>query len=149
MDAGRKVIFLIEDNRGDIRLIKEALKSAGTPCDVAVARDGVEAMAYLRQEGEYQQAVLPDLILLDLNLPKKDGREVLADIKADLRLQHIPVVVLTTSRNEDDIFNSYDLHVNCYIAKSRNLAQLFTIIKGIEEFWLKTATLPEPLQTLD
>ncbi|MEL6334673.1 MAG: response regulator, partial [Cyanobacteria bacterium J06626_26] len=78
-----------------------------------------------------------------------DGREVLADIKADLRLQHIPVVVLTTSRNEDDIFNSYDLHVNCYIAKSRNLAQLFTIIKGIEEFWLKTATLPEPLQTLD
>ncbi|MEL6334022.1 MAG: response regulator, partial [Cyanobacteria bacterium J06626_26] len=74
MDAGRKVIFLIEDNRGDIRLIKEALKSAGTPCDVAVARDGVEAMAYLRQEGEYQQAVLPDLILLDLNLPKKDGR---------------------------------------------------------------------------
>ena len=149
MDAGRKVIFLIEDNRGDIRLIQEALKSAGTPCDVAVARDGVEAMAYLRLEGEFQQAILPDLILLDLNLPKKDGREVLADIKADPSLKHIPVVVLTTSRNEDDIFISYDLHVNCYIAKSRNLAQLFTIIQGIEEFWLKTATLPQPLQTLD
>ena len=149
MDEGRKVIFLIEDNRGDIRLIQEALKRAGTPCDIAVARDGVEAMAYLRREGDFQQAVTPDLILLDLNLPKKDGREVLAEIKADANLKHIPVVVLTTSRNEDDIFNSYDLHVNCYIAKSRNLAQLFTIIQGIEEFWLKTATLPRPLQALD
>ena len=149
MDAERKVIFLIEDNRGDIRLIQEALKSAGTPCEVVVARDGVEAMAYLRGEGDFEQAVLPDLILLDLNLPKKDGREVLAEIKADLNLKHIPVVVLTTSRNEDDIFNSYDLHVNCYISKSRNLAQLFTIIQGIEEFWLKTAMLPKPLQALD
>lgn len=144
MDSGRKIIFLIEDNRGDIRLIQEALKNAGTPCDIAVARDGVEAMAYLRREGNFQQVSLPDLILLDLNLPKKDGREVLAEIKADPELKHIPVVVLTTSRNEDDIFNSYDLHVNCYISKSRNLAQLFTIIQGIEEFWLKTATLPKP-----
>lgn len=144
MDAGRKVIFLIEDNRGDIRLIQEALKSADTPCEIAVARDGVEAMAYLRREGDFQQARIPDLILLDLNLPKKDGREVLAEIKADPTLKHIPVVVLTTSRNEEDIFNSYDLHVNCYIAKSRNLAQLFNIIQGIEEFWLKTATLPNP-----
>ncbi|MEM9484792.1 MAG: response regulator [Cyanobacteria bacterium P01_F01_bin.116] len=149
MDAGRKVIFLIEDNRGDIRLIQEALKNAGTPCDIAIARDGVEAMAYLRQEGDFHQARLPDLILLDLNLPKKDGREVLAEIKADPTLKHIPVVVLTTSRNEDDIFNSYDLHVNCYISKSRNLAQLFTIIQGIEEFWLKTATLPKPSRALD
>lgn len=143
MDAGRKVIFLIEDNRGDIRLIQEALKNAGAACDIAVARDGVEAMAYLRREGDFQQVKMPDLILLDLNLPKKDGREVLAEIKADPKLKHIPVVVLTTSRNEDDIFNSYDLHVNCYISKSRNLAQLFTIIQGIEEFWLKTATLPK------
>lgn len=149
MDAGRKVIFLIEDNRGDIRLIQEALKSADIPCDIAVARDGVEAMDYLRREGRFEQVVLPDLILLDLNLPKKDGREVLAEIKADPNLKHIPVVVLTTSRNEDDIFNSYDLHVNCYISKSRNLAQLFTIIQGIEEFWLKTATLPKPLLTND
>ena len=143
--AGRKIIFLIEDNRGDIRLIQEALKSADTPCDIAVARDGVEAMAYLRREGKFEQAVLPDLILLDLNLPKKDGREVLAEIKTDPALKHIPVVVLTTSRNEEDICNSYDLHVNCYISKSRNLAQLFTIIQGIEEFWLKTATLPNLL----
>ncbi|MEM7793317.1 MAG: response regulator [Cyanobacteria bacterium P01_C01_bin.118] len=144
MDVGRKVIFLIEDNRGDIRLIQEALKSADTPCEIAVARDGVEAMAYLRREGDFRQVRVPDLILLDLNLPKKDGREVLAEIKADPKLKHIPVVVLTTSRNEEDIFNSYDLHVNCYIAKSRNLAQLFNIIQGIEEFWLKTATLPNP-----
>ncbi|MEL7070832.1 MAG: response regulator [Cyanobacteria bacterium J06581_3] len=140
--AEPKTIFLVEDNRGDIRLIQEAFKSVETPCEVSVARDGVEAMAYLRREGEYRQAVAPDLILLDLNMPRKDGREVLAEIKADPQLHHIPVVVLTTSRNEDDIFKSYDLHVNCYIAKSRNLAELFTIVKGIEEFWLKTASLP-------
>lgn len=134
----RKTIFLVEDNRGDIRLIQEALKSTGVDCDVVVARDGVEAMEYLQQD----QVIHPDLILLDLNLPKKDGREVLAEIKANPSLRHIPVVVLTTSRNEEDITKSYDLHVNCYIAKSRNLNQLFKIIRGIEEFWLETATLP-------
>ncbi len=133
----RKRIFLIEDNRGDIRLIQEALKSTATECDVIVARDGMEAMQILQAQDPY-----PDLILLDLNLPKKDGREVLAEIKADPLLKHIPVVVLTTSRNEEDIHKSYDLHVNCYIAKSRNLPQLFKIIQGIEEFWLETATLP-------
>lgn len=140
----RKTIFLIEDNRGDIRLIQEALKSTAAQCEIVVARDGMEAMAYLRQDGDYADAVRPDLILLDLNLPKKDGREVLAEIKADPTLMHIPVVVLTTSRNEEDIFNSYDLHVNCYISKSRNLSQLFKIVRGIEEFWLETATLPPP-----
>jgi len=134
----RKTIFLIEDNRGDIRLIQEALKSTAVDCEVVVARDGVEAMNYLQQD----QNLRPDLILLDLNLPKKDGREVLAEIKADPKIRHIPVVVLTTSRNEEDITKSYDLHVNCYIAKSRNLPQLFKIIRGIEEFWLETATLP-------
>jgi two-component system, chemotaxis family, response regulator Rcp1 len=107
-----KTIFLVEDNRADIRLIQEALKSTA------------------------------DLILLDLNLPKKDGREVLAEIKSNPALMSIPVVVLTTSRNEEDIFNSYDLHVNCYISKSRNLSQLLKIVRGIEEFWLETATLP-------
>lgn len=137
MPDTRKRIFLIEDNRGDIRLIQEALKSTATECDVIVARDGVEAMQILQT-----QEASPDLILLDLNLPKKDGREVLAEIKADPLLKHIPVVVLTTSRNEEDIAKSYDLHVNCYIAKSRNLPQLFKIIRGIEEFWLETATLP-------
>lgn len=145
-DAKSKTIFLIEDNRGDIRLIQEALKSTEAQCEVVIARDGMEAMAYLRQDGEYANAVRPDLILLDLNLPKKDGREVLAEIKADPSLMHIPVVVLTTSRNEEDIFKSYDLHVNCYIAKSRNLSQLFKIVRGIEEFWLETAILPTATQ---
>lgn len=144
-DGRNKTIFLVEDNRGDIRLIQEALKSTAVQCEVITARDGMEAMAYLRQDGEYADAVRPDLILLDLNLPKKDGREVLAEIKADPNLRHIPVVVLTTSRNEEDIFKSYDLHVNCYIAKSRNLSQLFKIVRGIEAFWLETATLPQTL----
>lgn len=141
-DAKNKTILLIEDNRGDIRLIQEALKSSTTQCQVVTARDGMEAMAYLRRDGDYGNAVCPDLILLDLNLPKKDGREVLAEIKADPALKHIPIIVLTTSRNEEDIFKSYDLHVNCYISKSRNLSQLFTIVRGIEKFWLETATLP-------
>lgn len=138
----RKTILLVEDNRGDIRLIQEALKKTAAQCEVAIARDGMEAMAYLRQDGEFAGAVRPDLILLDLNLPKKDGREVLAEIKADPSLKHIPIIVLTTSRNEEDIFKSYDLHVNCYISKSRNLSELFKIVRGIEEFWLETATLP-------
>ncbi|WP_416671140.1 response regulator [Egbenema bharatensis] len=145
MDETSKVIFLVEDNRGDIRLIQEALKTTAVQCRVVIARDGMEAMAYLRQDEDHPDAVRPDLILLDLNLPKKDGREVLAEIKADPQLRHIPVVVLTTSRNEEDIFKSYDLHVNCYISKSRNLSQLFKIVRGIEEFWLETATLP-PLE---
>ncbi len=141
-----KVIFLVEDNRADIRLIQEALKTSSGQIEVITARDGMEAIAYLKREGDYANAVRPDLILLDLNLPKKDGREVLAEIKADPSLQYIPVVVLTTSRNEEDIFKSYDLHVNCYISKSRNLSQLFTIVKGIEAFWLETAALPpQPL----
>ncbi len=142
-DGRRKTIFLVEDNRGDIRLIQEALKSTAVDCEVAIARDGVEAMAYLRREGDFATVSLPDLILLDLNLPRKDGREVLADIKADPGLRHIPVVVLTTSRNEEDILKSYDLHVNCYISKSRNLKQLFQIVRGIEEFWLETVALPQ------
>ncbi len=137
-----KTIFLVEDNKADIRLIQEALKNSSVPHQVVTVRDGIDAMAYLRQEGEYANAPRPDLILLDLNLPKKDGREVLAEIKADPVLKRIPVVVLTTSKNEDDIFHSYDLHVNCYITKSRNLNQLFQIVKSIEDFWLCTVTLP-------
>ncbi|AKG23689.1 response regulator [Calothrix sp. 336/3] len=142
MDAKRKIIFLVEDNKADIRLIQEVLKNSIIPHEVIIVRDGMDAMAYLRQEGEYVGAIRPDLILLDLNLPKKDGREVLAEIKSDPKLKRIPVVVLTTSHNEDDIFHSYDLHVNCYITKSRNLNQLFQIVKGIEDFWLSTVTLP-------
>jgi chemotaxis family two-component system response regulator Rcp1 len=141
-DTKNKTIFLVEDNRGDIRLIQEALRRTAAQCEVVIARDGMEAMAYLRQDGEYTDAVRPDLILLDLNLPKKDGREVLAEIKADPSLKHIPIIVLSTSRNEEDISKSYDLHVNCYISKSRNLSELFKIVQGIEEFWLETVTLP-------
>uniref|UniRef100_UPI0025B33281 response regulator n=1 Tax=Trichocoleus desertorum TaxID=1481672 RepID=UPI0025B33281 len=142
MDERYKTIFLVEDNRADIRLIEEALKNSNVPHQVVAVRNGMDAMAFLRQEGEYVDAPRPDLILLDLNLPRKDGREVLAEIKADPNLKRIPVVVLTTSRNEEDISQSYDLHVNCYITKSRNLSQLFQIVKGIEEFWLGTVTLP-------
>lgn len=145
-DAKHKTILLVEDSRGDIRLIqaalKEALKTTATQSEVAVVRDGVAAVAYLRREGEYAQAIPPDLILLDLNLPKKDGREVLAEIKDDPNLKHIPVIVLTTSRDEEDIWKSYGLHVNCYISKSRNLRQLFETVRGIAEFWLDTAILP-------
>lgn len=141
-DARHKTIFLVEDNKADIRLIEEALKNSSIPHQVLTVRDGMNAMAFLRQEGEYVDAPRPDLILLDLNLPKKDGREVLAEIKADPHLKSIPVVVLTTSRNEEDIAQSYALHSNCYITKSRNLSQLFQIVKGIEEFWLSTVTLP-------
>ena len=146
-DERPKIIFLVEDNLGDIRLILEALKRTKTQCEVIVARDGMEAIAYLQDNGDNAQAIRPDLILLDLNLPKKDGREVLAEIKADQSLKHIPVVVLTTSRSEDDILKSYDLHVNCFISKSRNLRQLFNLVKGIEEFWLDTVALP-PTQLL-
>ena len=99
-------------------------------------------MNYLHQEGEYANSPRPDLILLDLNLPRKDGREVLAEIKSDPQLKRIPVVILTTSKNQDDIFHSYDLHANCYITKSRNLSQLFQIIQSIEKFWFSTVTLP-------
>ena len=141
-DEKSKTIFLVEDNKADIRLIQEALKESLLTHEVVTVRNGVDAMAFLRQEGEYADAPRPDLILLDLNLPRKDGREVLEEIKTDPELKRIPVVVLTTSHNEDDIHHSYDLHVNCYITKSRNLSQLFTIVRGIEEFWLKTVTLP-------
>lgn len=137
----QKIIFLVEDNKADIRLIQEVLKTSSLPHKVVTVRDGIDAMAYLLQEGEYADALRPDLILLDLNLPRKDGREVLAEIKADPKLKRIPVLVLTTSKNEDDIYHSYDLHVNYYITKSRNLTQLFQIVKGIEQFWFSTATL--------
>ena len=138
----QKTIFLIEDNKADIRLIQEALKTNSLPHQVVTVRDGVEAMNYLNQQGKYADTPRPNLILLDLNLPKKDGLEVLAEIKSSPQLKRIPVIVLTTSKNHDDIFRSYDLHANCYIIKSRNLTQLFQTIKNIEEFWLSTATLP-------
>ena len=137
-----RIILLVEDNKADIRLVREVLKDSKVPFQVESVRNGMDAMAYLQREGDFTDALRPDLILLDLNLPRKDGREVLAEIKSDPDLKRIPVVVLTTSRNEDDILQSYNLHVNCYITKSRNLSELFKIVKGIEEFWLRTVTLP-------
>lgn len=138
----QKTIFLVENNKADICLMQEALKTNSLPHQVVTVRDGVEAMNYLNQEGKYADVSHPDLILLDLNLPKKDGLEVLAEIKSNSHLKRIPVIVLSTSKNHDDIFRSYDLHANCYITKSRNLTQLFQTIKNIEEFWFSTATLP-------
>jgi two-component system, chemotaxis family, response regulator Rcp1 len=137
-----KTILLVEDNLGDIRLIQEVLKENSLSHQLLTVRDGVAAMDFLLQRGEYSDVPRPDLIVLDLNLPKKDGREVLAEIKSNPQLKRIPVVVLSTSRNEEDIIQSYDLHVNCYISKSRNLKELFKIVKEIETFWLNTVTLP-------
>lgn len=142
LDGIEKLIFLVEDNKADIRLIQEALKLSSITHRIVTVRNGIDAMAYLHKEGEFEEALHPDLILLDLNLPRKDGREVLAEIKTDPVLRRIPVIVLTTSRNEEDITRSYDLHANCYITKSRNLSDLFKIVKRIEEFWLTTVTLP-------
>ena len=137
-----KRILLVEDNIGDIRLIQEVLKENPLSHELLTVRDGVAAMDFLYQQGEYQDVPPPNLIILDLNLPKKDGREVLAEIKNDPKLKRIPVIVLSTSRSEDDILQSYDLHVNCYISKSRNLKELFKIVREIQEFWLNTVTLP-------
>ncbi|MFW6358065.1 MAG: response regulator [Chroococcales cyanobacterium] len=135
-------LLLVEDNIAHVRLFQEALKDSKIFHEVAVVKNGVDAIAYLRQEDPYTSVSIPDLILLDLNLPKKDGREVLAELKADPKLKRIPVLVLTTSTNQEDIRNSYDLHANCYITKSRNLEQLLRTIRRIEEFWLDTVTLP-------
>jgi CheY-like chemotaxis protein len=135
-------ILLIEDNPGDVRLAQEAFKEGNINVDLNVAMDGMEAINYLRKVGEFSSATTPDLVLLDLNLPKKDGREVLSDIKADPTLRSIPVVILTTSNAEQDILNSYNLHVNCYINKPVDFDRFFDIIQKIEDFWLNIAILP-------
>lgn len=135
-------ILLIEDNLGDIRLIKEAFKEEKIINRVSVVEDGEAAMAFLRREGPYAGAVRPDLILLDLNLPKKDGREVLAEIKADEDLKRIPVVILTTSRAEEDILRTYNLHANCYVTKPVDVEQFLTVVRSIEDYWLAIVKLP-------
>ena len=135
-------ILLVEDNPGDIRLTQEALKEGNLSNNLNVVKDGVEAVAYLKQEREYAGKPMPDLILLDLNLPKMDGREVLEEIKSDSQLKRIPVVVLTTSNAEQDVLKSYNLHVNCYINKPVDFDKFFDIIQKIEDFWLSTAILP-------
>ena len=144
-NGGRSIeILLVEDNPGDVRLTIEGLKEGKVRNNLHVARDGVEALAFLRREGEYRDAVRPDLILLDLNLPRKDGREVLQDLKQDPALRTIPVVVLTTSRSEQDVLRSYELQANCYITKPVDLEQFITVVKSIEDFWLTIVTLPRP-----
>ncbi|MCL4474207.1 MAG: response regulator [Actinobacteria bacterium] len=135
-------ILLVEDNPGDVRLTQEALKETKVLNNLEVVNDGVEAMAYLHREGEFAEAKRPDLILLDLNLPRKDGREVLEEIKQDPELRQIPVVVLTVSQAEQDIYRTYDLHCNCYITKPINLDQFIEVIKAIENFWLSIVKLP-------
>lgn len=143
LTTGRPIqILLVEDSPGDVRLTVEALRDAKVLNRMRVVDDGVEAMAYLRREGPYAQAPRPDLILLDLNLPKKDGREVLAEVKNDDDLKCIPVVVLTTSKAEEDILRSYDLHANCYVTKPIDLDQFITVIQAIEAFWFVVVTLP-------
>jgi chemotaxis family two-component system response regulator Rcp1 len=136
-----QTILLVEDNKADIYLIKEAFKTSLLLHQIITVRDGIAALAYLSQSGEYLQAPLPDLILLDLNLPKKDGKEVLAEIKSHPKLKNIPIIVLTTAKNEQDILQNYDLETTHYITKSRNLDQLFQIVKMIEDFCLSIPSL--------
>jgi CheY-like chemotaxis protein len=135
-------ILLVEDNPGDVRLTLEAFKEGKVSNDISVVNDGVEALAYLRKEDQYADAQRPDVILLDLNLPKKDGYEVLAEIKQDPDLKRIPVVILTTSEAERDILQTYYMHANCYITKPVDLGQFITVVKSIETFWLNVVKLP-------
>jgi CheY-like chemotaxis protein len=135
-------VLLVEDNPGDVNLTRLALADRAINVNLSVVTDGVEAMNFLHRQGEYQQAVYPDLILLDWNLPRKDGREVLIEIKTNQRLQRIPIVVLTTSQAEEDIRKAYDLHANCYITKPVDFQQFVQIIQSIEDFWFTIVQLP-------
>jgi len=135
-------ILLVEDNPGDVRLAVEAFKEGKVSNRMSVVEDGIDAIAFLKKEGKFANAPRPDLILLDLNLPKKDGREVLEEIKADKSLRRIPVVILTTSNSEEDILRAYNLNGNCYITKPVDLEKFFYVVKSIENFWLSLVTLP-------
>jgi CheY-like chemotaxis protein len=135
-------ILLVEDNHIDVRLTKEALREGKIRNNLHVARDGEEAMSFLLRQAPYADAMRPDVVLLDLNLPRMDGREVLARIKQDPDLRRIPVVVLTTSKADEDILRSYDLHVNCYITKPVDMNRFIDIVRAIDEFWFSIVTLP-------
>ncbi|MCZ2075281.1 MAG: response regulator [Bryobacteraceae bacterium] len=140
--TGTFELLLVEDNPGDVRLTKEALKDGRFLVNLHVVGDGVSAMEFLRREGEHRDAPEPHLILLDLNLPRMSGREVLQEIKTDPSLRHIPVIIMTTSKAEQDVLKAYDLNANCYIAKPVDLDQFLHIIRSIEDFWLTVVTLP-------
>ncbi|MEP0799246.1 response regulator [Funiculus sociatus GB2-A5] len=135
-------ILLVEDNEGDIRLTKEAFRESMVWNHMNVVRDGAEALAFLRREGKYTDAIRPGIILLDLNLPKRSGIEVLEEIKRDDELKHIPVVVLTSSQAEQDILNSYNFHANCFISKPLDLEQFLQVVQSIKDFWLTIVKLP-------
>jgi two-component system, chemotaxis family, response regulator Rcp1 len=135
-------ILLVEDNPGDVRLTREALKEGKVLNTLHVVGDGIDALEFLRHKGLYTKVPHPDIILLDLNLPRMDGRELLAEIKTDPNLRRIPVVILTTSKAEEDIIKSYDLHANCYITKPVDLDQFITVVKSVEEFWFTIVKLP-------
>jgi two-component system, chemotaxis family, response regulator Rcp1 len=135
-------ILLVEDNPGDADLAREALENSKFNNNLQVVDDGEKAMAFLHREGLYRDVPMPDLILLDLNLPKKDGRQVLAEIKADPELMRIPVVILTTSRAEEDVLRTYNLHANCYITKPIDLNQFLHVVRSIEDFWMSIVVLP-------
>ena len=137
-------VLLVEDNPGDVRLTREALKDAKVLNNLSVVPDGVEALAFLRRSGPYRAVPRPDLILLDLNLPKVDGREVLEEIKADEAFQHIPVVILTSSQAEQDILESYRLRANAYVTKPVDLEQFLKVVRSIEHFWLEIVKLSRP-----
>ena len=135
-------ILLVEDNPGDARLARQGLRQCKIPNNLHIVDDGVKAMDFLHRQGEYTTAPRPDLILLDLNMPRKDGREVLREIKEDERLKTIPVVILTTSRAAEDINKSYALHANCYVTKPLDLLQFLDVVRSIEDFWFGTVKLP-------
>ena len=135
-------ILLVEDNPGDVRLTKEAIKEAKIINNLNVVEDGVEALAYLRKKGKFKDANRPDIIFLDLNLPKKNGREVLAEIKQDINLKQIPVVILTVSKAEEDVIKTYELHANCFITKPVDMDQFIKVVKSLENFWFSIVKLP-------
>ncbi|MFO7996249.1 MAG: response regulator [Dehalococcoidia bacterium] len=135
-------ILIVDDNPGDLRLTAEALKEGKVQNRLHLAKDGIEAIAFLRRQGKYIDAPRPDLILLDLNMPRMNGREVLAEIKEDSELKHIPVVMLTGSREMGDIVRTYDLHANCYVTKPIDLEQYIRMVRSITDFWLTTVKLP-------
>jgi len=135
-------MLMVEDNPGDVRLTREALKEGKVYSNLHWAKDGVEALEFLRREGSFVAVPRPDIILLDLNLPKKDGREVLSEIKSDENLKRIPVVILTTSKAEEDVLRSYQLHANCYVTKPVDLEKFIVVVQSIDMFWLTVVTLP-------
>jgi chemotaxis family two-component system response regulator Rcp1 len=143
VEQGRPIeILLVEDNPGDVRLTMEALRESKVCNRIHTVYDGMQALAFLNRDGSYINVPSPDLILLDLNLPKKDGREVLASIKANQKIKHIPVVVLTTSKSEEDIVRSYELQASCYVTKPVDLDQFLEVVKSIGDFWLAVVKLP-------